>query len=90
MGSDAGLNDYCELRGIIADNYLCIDCGMDTWPGQPTRAEVERSLCAGAGLRLTFTMETEIYYVHPHVCPTACLCVRRASFQFRSSFGTQF
>ena len=40
----AGLRDDCDLYGIIPDNYICVDCGMDTWPGHPTRAEVEQSM----------------------------------------------
>ena len=29
----AGLCDEFDLSGLIADNYVCTDCGMDTWPG---------------------------------------------------------
>jgi hypothetical protein len=65
--------DDCDMWGIISDNYICVDCGMDTWPGHETRAEVEQSMRAAkaAGKKwkstITFTAETEVYYVHPHV-----------------------
>jgi hypothetical protein len=29
----AGLRDPDDLHGLIADSYVCVDCGMDTWPG---------------------------------------------------------
>jgi hypothetical protein len=70
----AGLRDEFDLYGIIPDNYICVDCKMDTWPGHPTRAEVEQSMrdakAAGKkwkGFGQTWTQETEAYYVHPHV-----------------------
>ena len=76
----AGLRDDCDLYGIIPDNYICVDCGMDTWPGHPTRAEVEQSMrdakAAGKkwrGTQFTFTSETEAYYVRPHVWETSGL-----------------
>ena len=70
----AGLRDDCDMWRIIADNYICVDCGMDTWPGHQTRAEFEQSMRAAKaagkewrGSPLTFTLETEVYYVHPPV-----------------------
>jgi hypothetical protein len=70
----AGQRDDCDMFGIIPDSYICTDCGMDTWPGHHIRAEVEQDMRAAkaagkgwAGTKLTFTMETEVYYVHPHV-----------------------
>jgi hypothetical protein len=70
----AGLCDEFDLYGIIPDNYICVDCKMDTWPGHPTRAEVEQSMrdakAVGKkwkGFGSTWTQETEAYYVHPHV-----------------------
>jgi hypothetical protein len=60
--------------GVIPDSYICVDCGVDTWPGHTTTAEVEQSMRAAKaagkewrGAKLTFTLETEVYYVHPHV-----------------------
>jgi hypothetical protein len=70
----AGLRDENDLYGIVPDSYICVDCGMDTWPGHPTRAEVEQSRrdakAAGKkwkGFYSTWTLETEAYYVHPYV-----------------------
>jgi hypothetical protein len=85
----AGLRDECDLNGLIADNYICVDCGMDTWPGHKTRAEVEASMRAARAAgkqwrtKLTFTPETEVYYVHAHVWEASglggfwngCLCI---------------
>jgi hypothetical protein len=45
----AGLRDDCDIYGLIPDNYICVDCGMDTWPGHKTRAEVEQSMRAAKG-----------------------------------------
>jgi hypothetical protein len=69
----AGLRNDCDMQGLIPDSYICVDCGMDTWPGHKTRAQVEQEMCAAkaAGRKwkdwMTFTPETEVYYVHPHV-----------------------
>ena len=86
----AGLRDECDLYGIFPDNYICVDCGVDTWPGHPTRAEIEQSMRAAKaagkkwkGTKFTFTPETEVFYVHPHVWEASglggfwngCLCI---------------
>jgi hypothetical protein len=85
----AGLRDDCDIYALIPDNYICVDCGMDTWPGHKTRAEVEQSMRAAKaagkkwkGTRLTFTPETEVYYVYPCVWEASgigfwegCLCI---------------
>jgi hypothetical protein len=83
----AGLRDPDDLYGLIPDSYICVDCGMDTWPGHKRRAESEqawrRAKAIGRGWRtLTFTPETEVYYVHPHVWEksgvgfwSSCLCI---------------
>jgi hypothetical protein len=84
----AGERDEFDLYGLIADNYICVDCGVDTWPGHKTRAEVEQSMrdARAAGKKwkskLTFTPETEVFYVHPHVWKASgvkawggCLCI---------------
>jgi hypothetical protein len=70
----AGERDPDDMYGLIPDSYICVDCKRDTWPGHKTRAEVEQDMRAArargkgwAGEKLTFTPETEVYYVHPHV-----------------------
>jgi hypothetical protein len=77
------------MYGLIPDSYICVDCGMDTWPGHQTRAAVEQSMRAARaagkewrGTTITFTAETEVYYVHPHVWAASgidfwsgCLCI---------------
>jgi hypothetical protein len=84
----AGLRDPNDLYGLVADSYVCVDCGMDTWPGHKTRVEMEqawrRAKAVGRGWRetLTFTPETEVYYVHPRVWEksgvgfwSGCFCI---------------
>jgi hypothetical protein len=81
------MND--DLWGLFPDSYICVDCGMDTWPGHQTRAEIERDMRVARergtnwrGTTMTFTAETEVYYVHPHVWEksgidfwSGCLCI---------------
>jgi hypothetical protein len=31
-----------DLRGTTSESWLCIDCGINTAPGYPTRVEMER------------------------------------------------
>jgi hypothetical protein len=84
----ADLRDPDDMYGLIPDSYICVDCHMDTWPGHLTRAAAEQSMraarAAGKEWRqtLTFTPETEVYYVHPHVWAASgvdfwsgCLCI---------------
>jgi hypothetical protein len=86
----AGLRDPDDMYGLIPDSYICVDCGMDTFPGHQTRAEVEQSMRAARaagkewrGFTSTFTAETEVYYVWPAVWAASglgdfwngCLCI---------------
>jgi hypothetical protein len=42
----AGLRDECDLRGLISQSHNCIDCGYNTQPGCPNRAEAEQIIIA--------------------------------------------
>jgi hypothetical protein len=39
---------FADMTGYTSDSHLCIDCGFNTAPGYPTRAELE-SKYAGIG-----------------------------------------
>ena len=57
-----------DCYGHIPESNLCLDCGCDTHPGTPNRAEAEELfLKYGHGGQISFTAETEIYLVHMHV-----------------------
>jgi hypothetical protein len=87
----AGLRDECDLRGLISESHNCIDCGYDTNPGCPTRAEVEQSMReakkAGRlkrwGSPQQYGPHSEVCIVHPCVWEKAgmegdysgCLCI---------------
>src|SRR5262249_24626833 len=86
----AGERDPDDMYGLFPDNYTCVDCGMNTWPRHPTRGEGEQprraARAAGkqwGGTTMTFTSETEAYYVYPHVWEATglggfwngCLCI---------------
>ena len=34
--------DEFDLRGKTPESWLCIDCGINTAPGMPSRVEMER------------------------------------------------
>jgi len=29
-------------QGVTPESWACVDCGINTWPGFPTRVEIER------------------------------------------------
>jgi hypothetical protein len=71
-----------DLRGRVSESHRCIDCGADTAPGNPSRAEVERAYAAGHRVNFRYDLQSEVYMVHPHVWAAAgmrpwggCLCV---------------
>jgi hypothetical protein len=87
-----GQDNEFGLKGRIADSYVCVDCGMDTCPGHTTRAELEQACrdakAAGKNWKdvpthLSFTEESELYYVYPPVWEASgmggfwngCLCI---------------
>jgi hypothetical protein len=39
---------FADMTGYTSDSHLCIDCGFNTAPGYPTRAELEAKY-AGIG-----------------------------------------
>src|SRR5262249_36128621 len=47
-----------DLTGVTPESWNCIDCGINTWPGCPSRIEMERRYKASkAGKALSATGE---------------------------------
>ena len=36
------MRDQFDLKGLTPDSWACIDCGINTAPGMPSRVEMER------------------------------------------------
>jgi len=36
------MSERLNLKGVTPESWACIDCGINTWPGFPTRVEIER------------------------------------------------
>ena len=79
-----------DLRGLMPENWLCVDCGVNTAPGLFNRAEMETAIAAmGAarkvddeGVWQTINGSTEVYTVREAVWKAAgmepmggCLCI---------------
>jgi hypothetical protein len=73
-----------NLKGLISESHCCIDCGYNTNPGCPTRAEAEQAFAAGnRAIPQTYDTRSEVYMVHDHVWQKAgmqlgysgCLCI---------------
>jgi hypothetical protein len=77
-----------DFRYSMSESHLCVDCGLDTHPGNLNRAEAEQE--AARQIRRgkrnwkipAHSGKDEIYYVHDHVWKAAgmtgwggCLCV---------------
>jgi hypothetical protein len=46
-----------DLTGFTPESWVCIDCGINTWPGCPSRIEMERRYDTAAPKTLTATGE---------------------------------
>jgi hypothetical protein len=76
-----------DLEGLYLDSWNCVDCGVNTAPGLPNRAEIENAYAADVlkveqGVDLHITDCCEIYTVREHVWKAAgmapmggCLCI---------------
>ena len=36
------MSDRFDLKGVTPESWACVDCGINTAPGYPTRVEMER------------------------------------------------
>jgi hypothetical protein len=69
--------------GGVTESWLCVDCGVNTAPGVPTKAEFKAAFAAGAqGVPWTVDERCEIYVVRDSVWKAAglggwdgCLCI---------------
>jgi hypothetical protein len=71
-----------SARGHYPESWLCVDCGVHTAPGCPTRAEVHAAFAASQNPELMFHDTTEVYTVRDAVWKAAglkpfdgCLCI---------------
>jgi hypothetical protein len=69
---------------FVTKSWCCIDCGVNTHPGAPSRAEMEKAFAAGeVSLLATYGADSEVYAVRDAVWKAAgmapesgCLCIR--------------
>jgi hypothetical protein len=73
--------------GHVPESWRCIDCGVNTAPGSPNRADVERAFAAQLlrvkeGVEVEITEWSEVYTVRDSVWKAAgmepyggCLCI---------------
>jgi hypothetical protein len=73
-----------DLTECTPENWLCIDCGVNTAPGLPTRIEIEKAWEANPdeGIKSVIDDKSEVYYVRDAVWAKAgmdgfggCLCI---------------
>ena len=78
------MSDRFDLKGATPESWACIDCGINTAPGYPTRAEMEWSYKTAAALAklsgeappiatLRFDDRCEVYMVRDSVWKAAGL-----------------
>jgi hypothetical protein len=72
-----------SAKGVYPESWLCVDCGINTAPGCPTRKEVDLALALDGKTSLHFSAESEIYTVTKEVWRATgledmggCLCIR--------------
>lgn len=71
-----------NMKGQVPESWLCVDCGFDTAPGCPNRAEVETAFAAVGKVTYTADDRSEIYHLRTAVWAQAgiepfggCLCI---------------
>jgi hypothetical protein len=77
-----------DLKGLTPESWCCVDCGVNTFPGCPTRIEMERAYNGDVlrpepiGLDISFTEFCEVYTVRDSVWKATglepyggCLCI---------------
>jgi hypothetical protein len=76
-----------NLKGIVTESWVCIDCGVNTAPGMANRTQTETSfsvlsLSRNEGVEQTIDDWSEVYMVKPMVWEAAgmdgwngCLCI---------------
>ena len=77
--------EFISAKGVTPESWLCVDCGVNTAPGYPTRAEVDAAfgvLSNRESIPLHFGPESEIYTVRNAVWEKTglgryggCLCI---------------
>src|SRR5262245_58370964 len=77
------------LKGYFSEHTLCIDCGINTHPGEIRRADMEKAMAAASsvlaledGVPVQYDERCETYYVRDVVWKLAgmepwggCLCI---------------
>jgi hypothetical protein len=76
---------YAEAGGHTPESWACVDCGINTAPGFPSKERIERVLAAdwnNKGIPITICEDSEIYTVKRAVWRAAnmedmggCLCI---------------
>jgi hypothetical protein len=45
------MSDRFDLKGATSESWACIDCGINTLPGCPSRVEMERRYKTSAAIK---------------------------------------
>jgi hypothetical protein len=81
------MSDRFDLKGATPESWACIDCGINTAPGMPSRIEMERRYNTAAAMQkltraepssitawtCTFNESSEVYMVRDSVWKAAGL-----------------
>jgi hypothetical protein len=76
---------FADMTGYTSDSHLCIDCGFNTAPGYPTRAELEAKYVGigrPAEVPAYIDSNSEVFMLHKEVWAETgvagyggCLCI---------------
>jgi hypothetical protein len=78
------MSDEYDLRGLTPESWACVDCGINTAPGMPSRVEMERLYKTSVAIErlsgeaapiatLNFNDRCEVYMVRDPVWKAAGL-----------------
>jgi hypothetical protein len=67
LGSAVVGAQQVDARGLASESHCCVDCGVNTHPGAPTRAEMEEQFRKNGKSSVTYSAQSEVYMVHGHV-----------------------
>jgi hypothetical protein len=74
--------DRTTFKGYASESWLCVDCGVNTAPGMPTRKEIDVAMLIGGEATLRIDDQSEVYVVTEEVWRATgldgwggCLCI---------------
>ena len=77
------MKNKIDFRGMTPETWDCVDCGINTAPGFPSRVQLEKAFCgpiAERGSTCTYDDATEVYMVKDAIWKAAGMNAGQGGF----------